>query len=313
VRALCRTPDPAREEILASTATAQAVPPSPGSADASVGTHDESSRTVQSWSGANIARLIKSRELAQALERWRYMVASRLPRLNEFVGYDPNQALLNAMLLVPTGNDLLFVHHGAGVAKIIGTNFTGKLHSELVTPTSIAINAVYLKSVATGQAFYLRFVSSFSQQHFCIEQIILPLAADDRRQVGLVLIYSAPMDYQLEVLKGIFERSPIGKIAAVADYDESGKLQDGRVLLINARARAILKIPENERRIVTVSDLGPWFHSGALWTKVKVISNGGQTHILYRDQFSGDNYRLSIDPFDHFVLFSISEVPKMVE
>jgi PAS domain-containing protein len=287
------------------------VPPAPGSANAAVNVQDESGPTVQFWSGSDVARLIKSRELAQMHERWCTMVASRLPRLNEFLGSDPHPALVNAMLLSPRGKDLLFVHHGPGVAKIIGANFTGKLHSELVTPTSTAIHRVYLRSIEIGQAFYLRFISSFSQQHFCIEQIILPLAADDQRQVGLLLIYSAPMDYQLEVLRVIFERSQVGMIAAIADYDQSGKLQDGRVLLINARARAILKIPENDRRIASVSDLGPWFRSGALWTKVKVVSNGGQNHILYRDQFSGDNYRLSIEPFDRFVLFNIIEVPKI--
>lgn len=60
-----------------------------------------------------------------------------------------------------------------------------------------------------------------------------------------------------------------------------------------------------------MSDLGPWFRGGALWTKVKVVSDSGQTHILYRDQVSSDNYRLSIEPFDRFVLFSIIEVPKV--
>ena len=31
-------------------------------------------------------------------------------------------------------------------------------------------------------------------KNFFLEQIVLPLAADERRQVGLVLVYSAPLD-----------------------------------------------------------------------------------------------------------------------
>jgi hypothetical protein len=273
-------------------------------------THEKGGLNVQFWSGSDVARLIKSRALAQSHECWRAMVATRLPRLNEFLGPDPSAAMVNAMLLLPMGNDILFLHHSPGAAKIIGADFTGKLHSELAAPTGAAILKTYLSSAEIGQAFYLRFVSSFSQHHFCIEQLVLPLAADNRRDVGLLLVYTAPMDDQIEVLKAIFERSPIGKIAAVADYDQSGKLRDGRVLLINARARAILKISDYQR-IVAVSDLGPWFGAGGLWTKVKVVCNSGHTHVLYRDVYTGDNYRLSIEPFDRFVLFSIVEVPKI--
>ncbi len=238
------------------------------------------------------------------------MVVSKLPRLSEFLDVDPSPTLHNTVLFLPKANDFICVHCGETVSKLFNFNFTGKLHSEIDAFASHAILKVYGKSVELAQPFYLRYVPVLSQRHLTIEQIVLPLAADSQRSVGFLLAYVAPMDDQLEILRAAFERSQVGMIAATAVYQENGRLKDGRILLINARARAILKIPPAAKRIAFVSDLGPWFHDGALWTKIKVSAESGHTHTLYRDGHN-NYYRLTIEPIDHFVLFSIIEVPKL--
>jgi len=86
-------------------------------------------------------------------------------------------------------------------------------------------------------------------------------------------------------------------------------LLDGRILLINGQARRILKLPESIGRINTVRDLGPWFRDGALWTRTGIVADRGQTHIHYRERSSGTSYKVTIEPLDRFVLFSIIEVP----
>jgi hypothetical protein len=147
-----------------------------------------------------------------------------------------------------------------------------------------------------------------TQEHFFLEQIALPIASDERRDVGFVLVYSAPLDDKNEMLKTIFERSEIGMIAAASHRDEAGKLQDGRILLTNARARTILKLSETMDRVQTVRDLGPWFRDGAMWTKTNVVTEPRQTHIQYLDRESGTSYRVTVEPVDGFVLFSIMEI-----
>lgn len=281
---------------------------SPGASSA-LGSNSADS-IVQSWTGPDISELIRSPDLRLMYERWMTLVAGKLPRLNEILGPEPQAGLNNAMLLLCLPNDFTFIHHGAAAVKMIGTNLTGMLLSERKTAIACAVRKVYANCVDVAEPFYIRHIASVSShQHFFLEQIALPIAADERREVGFVLVCSAPLDDKNEVLKAIFDRSQIGMIAAGSSHDESGKLQDGRILLINERARKILKLPESMERVHTVRDLGPWFRDGAMWTKTNVVSEGKQTHIHYRDQVSGTSYRVTIEPIARFVLFSIIDIP----
>jgi PAS domain-containing protein len=168
---------------------------------------------------------------------------------------------------------------------------------------------VHLKCIDLGEPFYIRHdATNTSNEHFFLEQIALPIAIDERREVGFILVRSAPLDDKNEVLRTFFDRSHAGLIAAASNHDISGKLMDGRILLINARAKDILKIPKSMSRIHTVRDLGPWFRDGALWKKTSMVAQENRTHIEYREVESGRSYRVSVEPVDRFVLFTIVEV-----
>lgn len=265
---------------------------------------------VWSWSGSKIRELVRSPELRRMHERWTTLVGKKIPRLNEFLDAEHIGALNNAMLLLRVPNDFVFVHHGAVAVKFIGTNLTGTILSERKTPVANAVQKVYATAANVGEPYYIRCIASVSSnQHFFLEQMVLPIAADERREVGFLLIYNAPLDDKSEVLKAIFDRSQIGMIAAASNHDGSGKLHDGRILMINARARKVMKLPDSMDRIQTVRDLGPWFRDGALWTKTNVVSEAGLTHIHYLDPSNRTSYRVTVEPMERFVLFSIIEVP----
>jgi PAS domain-containing protein len=299
-------------EILTAKRPAHAPAPAAAPAAEPASGSDGDHSIVRSWSGPKIGELIRSPDLRRVYDRWMALIESKLPRLNEITGAEQQVGLDDAMLLLRLPNDFMFVHHGADAVKMIGVNLAGMLLSEQKNAVADAIRKVYAKCVAIAEPIYIRHIApNASQQHFFLEQIALPIAADERREVGFVLAYSSPLDDQNEVLKAVFERSQIGMIAAASNHDESGKLLDGRILLINARARAILKLPESMDRIHTVRDLGPWFRDGALWTKINVVSAGGATHIHYRDRASETSYRVSIEPIDRFALFSIIEIPQI--
>lgn len=268
---------------------------------------------VQYWSGRDIPGKIKSSDLTLAHNHWHKLVSSKLPRLNEFVGSDQNKALVNAILLVPQGNELLCVHHGEGAVKTIGANFTGMMHSEVISPVSPAIRKVFWSAIEQCEPFYLRFVAPFSQKHFCTEQVVLPLAANESRKPGFLAVYCAPLDEQLDVLRTMIDRAPLGMIAAVAYPDDKGNLGDGRVVVINSYARKVLRIPAENSGITWLRDLGAWFRDGALWSKTKSTVEAGQTHIHYRDLSNNKNYRVTIEPIDRFVLFSIIEIAVVIE
>ncbi len=266
---------------------------------------------VQGWAGDDIAVLCHSPDLLAVHNSWTTLAAGKLPRLSDVMADEHfAAALANAALILKLPNDLMFVHHGAAMAKMTGRQFTGVLHSEIQGVVAEEIRPLYHSCLDKVEPVYIRYLSQHSQQHFCIEQIAMPLAADERREPAFIFVCAAPMDNKIAVLKAIFDRSPIGMIATTASYGKDGKPRDGRVMLINAHARRLLKLPDTmEDRIQSVRDLGPWFRDGALWTRTNVIAQGQQTHIHYRDSVSDMSYRVTIEPLDSYMLFSIIEVP----
>jgi PAS domain-containing protein len=262
---------------------------------------------VQSWTGDHILKQCQSSDLVDVLKRWTQANDDRLPRLGDMTG---ERAAFpdTAALLLRLPNDLLCVQHGAAAARMMGRNYTGVLLSEVQSLAVKEIEAAYLFVLEHRRPLYVRFVSQFSEQHFSLEQLILPLAADDSGQPAFSLVYTAALDDKADILRAIFEHSPIGMIAAIPSRAEGSKPDDGRILLINSHAKRILKLPDSMERINTVRDLGPWFRDGALWTRTNTVSEGRQTHIHYRDRTSGTSYRLTIEPISRFMLFSIIEV-----
>lgn len=270
---------------------------------------DDDGAIVQSWTGAKVSDLIRAPALRRRYERWMTLVKNKTPRLNEMLGADPTSELNDAMLLLRVPDDFTFVYHGVAAVKLIGANLTGQLMSTRVTATARGVAKVFEKSAAVREPYYVRHLSAVSStQHFLIEQLVLPVAADERRQVQFILAYNAPLDDKSEVLSAIFERSQVGMIAATSNHDDTGRLQNGRILLINAAARKILRLPDSAAALQTVRDLGPWFRDGALWTKKNVVTADKQTHIHYLEQSSGKNYRVTVEPVQNFVLFSIVDM-----
>ncbi len=263
---------------------------------------------VQGWTGEDIANLCHSPDLLAIHQSWVTLSTGKLPRLSEVMANEHFATLANAALLLKMPNDLMFVHYGAAMTKLTGRQFTGVLHSEISGLVAEEIRPLYWQCLDQVEPVYMRYLSQHSQQHFCIEQIALPLAVDERREGGFIYVRAAPMDDKIAVLKAIFDRSPIGMIATTATYGKDGRPRDGRVVLINAHARKLLKLPDGmEGRIQSVRDLGPWFRDGALWTRTNVIAQGQQTHIHYRDSVTDMSYRVTIEPLDTYMLFSIIE------
>jgi PAS domain-containing protein len=286
-----------------STLRAAAAPPS---ADEPV---DPS--TLQTWNDNKILTVGQSPDLTACYERWQELAKDALPRLNEMIGADGESVLDNAALLVKLPNDMLFVHCGRGMARMLNRSYRGVLHSELQSPLAREIEHAYLWSLQHARPIYLRFISPNSKEHFTIEQLVLPLAGDDSREPSLLLTRCYALDDKLDVLKAIFDHSVVGMIAVVPTRGAASQLQDGRIILINPQARKILKLPPTLGKLQTVRDLGPWFKDGALWTRIGIVAEQGQTHLHYLEQQTGLSYRVTIEPLNRFMLFSIMEVPHL--
>ncbi|MBI4273202.1 MAG: hypothetical protein HY659_00685 [Rhizobiales bacterium] len=83
---------------------------------------------VQGWKGCDIATLCQSSDLGAIYNTWMLLATGNLPRLNEVMANEQFAMLGNTALLLKLPHYLLFVHHGAAMALMIGRQFTGVLH-----------------------------------------------------------------------------------------------------------------------------------------------------------------------------------------
>ena len=101
-------------------------------------------------------------------------------------------------------------------------------------------------------------------------------------------------------------------IAAVPAGSNPDKAPDGPIVRINPRARKLVKRPETMDRLLSIRDIGPWLHDGAMWERIDAVKNGAQTVVRYRDRVSGLGYKMTVEQVERFMLFSIEELTQAV-
>jgi len=263
---------------------------------------------IQVWEGAAIFGVCRSLFLRTRLENWikAGRTSGAAPLLRDLYGFEEETQLDNAMLLQQQGDDFIYVHQGTKSVHEYGKIFRGVLLSSIPGNMGLSFRHNYNTSVADMKPRYMQFRTDFSARHVRWERIVLPLVSDERQTTKFLLLYSEPLDDKLEILQAAFDRSPIGMVAATKTIGEEKALEDAAILLINNRARSMLKIDEESPPISTVRDLRAWVNNVRKWEQTsEPKTTSGKTIIGYRDKEKSKNLTVVIEPIEHFVIFHI--------
>jgi hypothetical protein len=260
---------------------------------------------VQTWTGPEIRTLCRSAQLVSAYQQWAAFASRKLPRLGLAYGADAEELLGDARLLLRLGKDFLILFQGQRSIAQIGRNLRGALLSEVESELAREFSEIYGTCIDKAQPAYVRYVSEFSDRYVYWESLVLPFAGDDNGMSTFVLAHSLPIDEKLDILKVIFDHSNVGMIAAMPPLGAGHDLSEARILLMNAQAREILKLPDLDEPIRFVRDLGAWFRDGAMWTQTGAADDGQRGRFRYHDRETGKSYLLTIEPLSRFVLFTI--------
>ena len=112
-------------------------------------------------------------------------------------------------------------------AGICGVRFS----SELKFATANSLRDIFDDCLASKQPAYARYISSLSEQNVYWETLILPLTADQHSEPVFTLSYMAMLSEKIDILQILYDRSPIGIIAAVPIMNGQNKTDDARILL----------------------------------------------------------------------------------
>jgi hypothetical protein len=213
------------------------------------------------------------------------------------------------MLLLQLGSDFIYVFQGSESIRKYARTFRGATLSKIQGNLTNKMLNMYNSCIREATPSYAQFNADFSTQHVCWERLSLPLTSGGPDGARFVLAYSFPLDDKLEILTSVFERSPIGMIAAAAVVGENKPLADARVTLINSRARDLLKLKTSAVAVHTVQDLRQWIRDVAGWTQLTETQSDTTKRqtIRYEERESGRKFMIIIEPVSRYVVFHLLE------
>lgn len=264
---------------------------------------------LQVWAGEQIYSVCRSALLLARLKNWKARANNGLPTLSELYSSEEEGALEDAMLLLQHGSDFIYVFQGSESIRKYGRTFRGASLSNIQGNLTSRMLNMYNTCVREGVPCYSQFNADFSTQHVYWERLSLPLGSGAPDGPRFVLAYSLPLDDKLEILTSVFERSPIGMIAAAAVIGENKPLASARITLINGRARDLLKLQASVTAVHTVQDLRQWIKDVAGWTQLTESQNETTKRqtIRYEERETGRKFMIIIEPVGRFVVFHLLE------
>lgn len=283
---------------------AQIVPPADKSEDIGA----DRRAAIRVWRGSSIDGQVHSRTLDKAYRLWLFHRVSRQPRLRDLVVETTmhDQTLLNLKL----GDEYLTVAQSENHIAQLGHDLRGSLSSERKFATANSLRELFDECLAKNQPLYARYISSLSDRSAYWETMILPLSADTHSKPIFTLSYMSALNEKIDILSILYDRSPVGIVAAVPIMDGQEKTDDARILTMNVKAREILALPENKPQLHTVGELIRHIGMGLHWTPIGNSTQDHATVITYQAT-TGERFSLTIELLSGFILISVA--PAAVE
>jgi hypothetical protein len=259
---------------------------------------------IQTWTGKAIAEQIHAKSLDAAHRQWLYHRASRQPRLRDMYSKASNM-FGDSLLNLKAGKDHIIVAQSDNFIRNLGQDLRGIRSSELKFATANSLRDLYDDCLAERRPVYARYISSLSDQNVYWETLILPLAVDEQSAPIFTMSYVSMLSEKIDVLQILYDRSPVGIVAAVPIMNGQNKTDDARILTMNSMAKQILQQDPAHRPMHTVGELIR--HLGGLhWTAIATSQEGQATRIDYRDP-AGELFSMMIELVNQLVLITIAK------
>jgi hypothetical protein len=262
---------------------------------------------VQHWTGNEIAKICHSPTLLARLAHWNKLSAGGMPTLRDLYNLEDASALDHAMVMLQFGDDFIYVHQGQEMLRSYGWAFRGAVLSQIEGALTQAFLELFNACLRSAQPIYIQFIAEFSEKHVGWERLLLPAVADGINSPKFLISYTLPLDDKAEILTAVFEKSPVGMIAAAPPIGKERSLDEARVLMITAKAREMLKLPPKGAVVHTIRDLRRWMKEILNWAQGTTQTEGLHPVLHYSDLQNGRRITISVEPIGRFVIYSLEE------
>jgi hypothetical protein len=268
-------------------------------------TGSASRAAIQTWTGKAIGEQIHAKSLDAAHRQWLYHRASHQPRLRDMYPKSSN-GFGDSVLSLKVGGDHIVVSQSDNYIRNLGQDLRGVRTSELKFATANSLRVLYDDSLARKRPIYARYISSLSDQNAYWETLILPLAVDEQSEPVFTMSYVSTLSEKVDVLQILYDRSPVGIVAAVPIMNGQNRTDDARILTMNEKARQILRQDPAGYPMHTVGELIRYLGDSLRWTGIATSQDGHATRIDYRNP-SGEEFSMIIELVNQIILITIAE------
>ncbi len=260
---------------------------------------------IQTWTGRAISEQIHSKSLDAAYRQWLYHRATRQPRLRDMY-LKSADTLGDSVLSLKVGDDHIVVAQSDGYIRHLGQDLRGIRTSELKFATANSLRELYDDCLARKRPIYARYISSLSDQNVYWETLILPLAVDEQSAPVFTISYVAMLNEKIDILQILYDRSPVGIVAAVPIMNGQNKTDDARILTMNTKAKQILRQEPAGSPMHTVGELIRYLGEGLRWTGIATAREGQATRVDYRNP-EGEVFSMTIELVNQLLLITLAE------
>jgi hypothetical protein len=134
----------------------------------------------------------------------------------------------------------------------------------------------------------------------------LPLAVHEQSAPVFTVSYVAMLNEKIDILQILYDRSPVGIVAAVPIMNGQNKTDDARILTMNGKAKQILRQGPASGPMHTVGELIRFLGDGLSWTGIASAREGQATRIEYRNP-EGEVFSMTIELVNQLLLITFAE------
>ena len=212
----------------------------------------------------------------------------------------------DTLLNLKVGHQHIVVSQSDSYIRDVGRDLRGALSSELKFATANSMRDIFDDCLARKGPVYARYITSLSEQSVYWEVLVVPLAADERSAPIFTMCYMAMLSEKVDVFQILYDRSPIGIVAAVPIMDGHNKTDDARILTMNNKAKQILKQEGARLPLHTVGEMVHFLHHDLKWSATGTASKDQVTRIDYSDS-ADQKFSMTIELINQFILISLAE------
>lgn len=194
---------------------------------------------LEVFNGTSIPRELATAAMEFLWAKWKTLNDTNelsVQRLTEECSY---QLRANSIHMISMGDDFSYVYVGEAIQAASPERLTGSLLSQLTNPLKDDFAEVYRQVAARMSPTFIRYTGGRSQNGQIWQRLVLPVRIAEG--VVMLVIYSELISYQLEVYEHLFRTAPDAMVIASPITNDVGHAVDGWVVMMNDRARQLLK------------------------------------------------------------------------